>query len=135
MSSLCVSALALILFITAGCDAEATTSSPDYEYDDNSTLRYSFFSNTSSDDLDNFLKDRKHLLDSQEDEDLEERDEEDVGVTTATWQAHTEKGGVSLGNAASSTFICPMGCVATVVSKQKPSGCADADMLTEALVA
>ncbi|XP_061521334.1 uncharacterized protein si:ch211-191i18.2 [Phycodurus eques] len=107
MSSSCVSALTLVLFITTGCEAEVTTSSPDYEYDDyNSTLRYSFFSNTSSDDLEKFLKDRKHLLDSQEDQDEDwdqDQYEDQVDVTTATQQ---ERGGVTMRNASTSTFIC-----------------------------
>ncbi|XP_077446968.1 uncharacterized protein LOC144067250 [Stigmatopora argus] len=88
MSAFCVSTLTIVVVITAVCQAEVT-SFPEYEYDDlNSTLRYSFFSNTSSEDLDEFLKNRTHLLDSQEDD-----NEDQAWVTTGT--PPTRGGGVT----------------------------------------
>ncbi|XP_077362366.1 uncharacterized protein LOC144007005 isoform X1 [Festucalex cinctus] len=103
-------------FTCVGYDDDLMTSSPDYDYVDNVTLHYSFFSNTSSEDLDRFLKDGNPLLDSQEDQDRDrdrdqDWDEDEAGVvTTATQRERAGRGGVTTaGNASSSTFACCSG--------------------------
>ncbi|XP_045914862.1 uncharacterized protein si:ch211-191i18.2 [Micropterus dolomieu] len=85
-SLLCVrvSAASLILLLTAVSDAQYYdfTPPPDYDSDYNATFDYSFFSNASSEDLDQFSK---PFIDPEE-------EEEEVTVTTqrATEQDTTD---------------------------------------------
>nr|XP_057903247.1 uncharacterized protein si:ch211-191i18.2 [Doryrhamphus excisus] len=87
----------IIIIMAAGSEAEVT-SLPDYDYDYNSTFGYTFYSNTSSEDLEKFLKNTSDFLDSQED--WQDHEEEST-VTTATEPYKTLGGGVIIYNAAS----------------------------------
>ncbi|XP_047238796.1 uncharacterized protein si:ch211-191i18.2 [Girardinichthys multiradiatus] len=68
-----------LLLLTAVCEAQYysnVTPPPDYESDYNSTFEYSFFSNSSSEDLEWFIGE----VDGEE----EEEEEEEVSVTSTT---------------------------------------------------
>lgn len=89
--------LILILVLTAVCEAQDyvdSTPVPDYDSDYNATFYYSFYSNASNDDLDEFLKSSDGFIDVDE-------EEEETTVTMATTSATTEWDGVEINNAAS----------------------------------
>ncbi|XP_054620203.1 uncharacterized protein si:ch211-191i18.2 [Dunckerocampus dactyliophorus] len=90
--------ITIIIIVAAGSEAEVT-SLPDYDYDYNATFGYTFYSNTSSEDLEKFLKNTSDFLDSQED--WQEDHEEEASLTTATEPYKTPGGGVVVYNAAS----------------------------------
>ncbi|XP_040045201.2 uncharacterized protein LOC120826748 [Gasterosteus aculeatus] len=98
-SLLCVCLCAASLLLPAVVRAQyyEPTVPPDYgDYGDyNVTFDYSFYSNASSEDLDQFSK-----LFKDEEEDTEGR-RKDVTVTMTTTQETTERGGVNVLNAAS----------------------------------
>ncbi|MEQ2266928.1 hypothetical protein XENORESO_021632 [Xenotaenia resolanae] len=67
-----------LLLLTAVCEAQYysnVTPHPDYESDYNATFEYSFFSNSSSEDLERFIGE----VDGEEEE-----EEEEVSVTSTT---------------------------------------------------
>ncbi|MED6277602.1 hypothetical protein CHARACLAT_015210 [Characodon lateralis] len=68
-----------LLLLTAVCEAQYysnVTLPPDYEFDYNATFEYSFFSNSSGEDLERFIGE----VDGEE----EEEEEEEVSVTSTT---------------------------------------------------
>lgn len=96
-----LSGASLILLLTAVSEAQYYDFTPAPDYDDyNATFEYSFYSNTSSEDLDKFSN---QFIDQEEEEEDTggEREEEDVTVTTSTTRVTTEWGGVDGRNAAS----------------------------------
>ncbi|KAM9838721.1 uncharacterized protein ACBR49_017404 [Aulostomus maculatus] len=98
--SVYLSGFSLILLLMAGSKAqyyEDATSIPDYDSDYNATFDYSFYSNTSNDDLEKFLKDSDAFTDPPD----EEETEEEVHVTMATTPGTTERGRVEIKNSAS----------------------------------
>ncbi|XP_061911024.1 cocaine- and amphetamine-regulated transcript 4 isoform X1 [Entelurus aequoreus] len=88
----------IIIIMAAGGEVEVT-SSPDYDYDYNATFGYIFYSNTSSEDLETFLKNTSDYLDSHEDR---QDYEEEVIITTTTKRYNTPRGGVIIDNTAPS---------------------------------
>lgn len=99
--------LILILVLTAVCEAQDyvdSTPIPDYDSDYNATFYYSFYSNASNDDLDEFLKSSDGFIGEGEEEEEEEGTTE--GTTMATTSTTTERDRVKIGNAASLP-VCP----------------------------
>ncbi|XP_034017153.1 uncharacterized protein si:ch211-191i18.2 [Thalassophryne amazonica] len=106
-SFLCVCRIgaSLILLLTAVSEAEFSdfyedsTSTPDYDSDSDykPTFDYGFYSNTSSDELEEFLKDKARFLDLDSSTDREQQEE---SVTMVTSYGPTEKGSDEMHNAA-----------------------------------
>ncbi|KAF7648851.1 hypothetical protein LDENG_00150680 [Lucifuga dentata] len=95
-----VTGASLILLLTASQAQYSdyygdSTGASDYNTDDNATIEYSFYSNTSNDDLEEFLKGGGFIDPDGEDE------EEEVTVTTATHPQTTTRGGVKTQSSAS----------------------------------
>ncbi|KAM9738145.1 uncharacterized protein ACNS7B_013582 isoform 1-T2 [Menidia menidia] len=100
----------LLLLLTAVCEAQEYSDfapTPDYDSDYNATFEYSFFSNTSTDDLEKFSE---QFIGKGEDEGDEGKDdtgeEKDQGVsvtvtTTRTKERTKERTKVEVGSAAS----------------------------------
>lgn len=89
----------MILLLTAVSEAQLYDdypTTPEYDYNYNATFEYSFFSNTSTEDLDDFLKGDEEVISTEEPKDVEG---EEVTVTTATTRGATER--VDVYNAAS----------------------------------
>ncbi|KAM6973906.1 uncharacterized protein LKV04_015599 [Tautogolabrus adspersus] len=100
--SVYLSGASLILLLTAGCQAQYYdfTPAPDYDADYNATFEYSFYSNTSTEDLDKFSE--TFIGPEDEDEDTGGEHEEPEGtVTMATTKATTERGKFDVGSVAS----------------------------------
>ncbi|KAM4724868.1 uncharacterized protein FYW61_013158 [Anableps anableps] len=100
----------LLLLLTAVCEAQYygdTTLPPEYDSDYNSTFEYSFFSNSSSEDLDRFLD--KVIENDSGDEEVEVVEEEISFTTAAPARTTTERSkkgrggshGGAVGNSAS----------------------------------
>ncbi|KAG7225225.1 hypothetical protein INR49_014615 [Caranx melampygus] len=98
--SVYLSGASVILLLTV-CQAQEYdyTPAPDYESDYNATFDYSFFSNTSHEDLEKF---REQFLDQDEGEDTGGRQDE-VGATVSTTSTRgtTEEAKVDVNNASS----------------------------------
>lgn len=93
--------LILILVLTAVCEAQDyvdSTPVPDYDSDYNATFYYSFYSNASNDELDEFLKSSDGFIDVDE--------KKETTVTMATASTTTEWDRVNINNAASLP-VCP----------------------------
>lgn len=109
--SVYLSGASLILLLTAVCDAQYDdyTPTPEYDSDYNATFDYSFFSNSSSEDLDKFTEpyiDQEEGEEGEEEEDTggQQEDEKQVTVTTATTRGPrgtTAQGKVDVRSAAS----------------------------------
>ncbi|XP_056256337.1 uncharacterized protein si:ch211-191i18.2 [Seriola aureovittata] len=88
----------LLLTVSQAQDYDFTPA-PDYDTDYNATFDYSFYSNTSSEDLEKFSE---RFIDQGEEEDTGGwREEEGVTVTTATTRVTTGRGDVDVHNATS----------------------------------
>ncbi|XP_037651789.1 uncharacterized protein si:ch211-191i18.2 [Sebastes umbrosus] len=100
--SVYLSGASLILLLSAVSEAQYYELSPAPDYDDyNATFEYSFYSNTSSEDLDKFSE---RFIDEEEAEEEDtggQREEEDVTVTMTTTRGTTEQGEVDGRSAAS----------------------------------
>ncbi|XP_050925652.1 uncharacterized protein si:ch211-191i18.2 isoform X2 [Lates calcarifer] len=91
--SVYLSGASVILLLTAAASQAQDydfTPPTDYDSDYNATFEYSFYSNTSSEDLEKFSE---RFIDQE--------GEEDATVTMTTTQGPTEKGGAKVNNAAS----------------------------------
>ncbi|XP_059205867.1 uncharacterized protein si:ch211-191i18.2 [Centropristis striata] len=94
--SVYLSGASLILLLTAVSKAQYYDLTPAPDYDDyNATFEYSFYSNTSSEDLDKFSE---RFIDQEEEEEEDTGgqrpgEEEVVTVTTATTRTTTESVG------------------------------------------
>ncbi|XP_062414456.1 uncharacterized protein si:ch211-191i18.2 [Pungitius pungitius] len=93
----CLSGASLSLLLPAGVQAQYYDVTPPDYGDYNVTFEYSFYSNTSSEDLDQFSE---RFIDGEEDKGGR-REEQDVTVTITTTRGTTERGGVNVLNAAS----------------------------------
>lgn len=94
----------MILLLLTVCQAQEYddyTPAPDYDNDYNATFDYSFFSNTSNEDLEKF---KEQYVDENEGVDTGGRQDEAVGPTaapTTRTRATTEEAKVDVYNAAS----------------------------------
>ncbi|KAI9541833.1 hypothetical protein NQZ68_026294 [Dissostichus eleginoides] len=93
---------ASLILLTAVSEAQYydLTAAPDYE-DYNATFEYSFYSNTSIEDLDKFSERFIETEDEEGEDTGGQQQEQDVTVTTATTRVTTEQGWVKGHNAAS----------------------------------
>ncbi|KAM8841363.1 uncharacterized protein AB9W97_001714 isoform 1-T2 [Spinachia spinachia] len=87
----CLSAASLSLLLPAAVQAQYYVETPPPDYGDyNVTFEYSFYSNASSEDLDQFSE---RFIDEEE--------EQDATATMTTTRGTTQRGGVNVPNAAS----------------------------------
>ncbi|KAL3043325.1 hypothetical protein OYC64_003235 [Pagothenia borchgrevinki] len=93
---------ASLILLTAVSEAQYydLTAAPDYE-DYNATFEYSFYSNSSIEDLDKFSERFIETEDEEGEDTGGQQQEQDVTVTTATTRVTTEQGWVKGHNAAS----------------------------------
>ncbi|KAL3043327.1 hypothetical protein OYC64_003237 [Pagothenia borchgrevinki] len=93
---------ASLILLTAVSEAQYydLAAAPDYE-DYNATFEYSFYSNTSIEDLDKFSERFIETEDEEGEDTGGQQQEQDVTVTTATTRVTTEQGWVKGRNAAS----------------------------------
>ncbi|XP_074542725.1 uncharacterized protein LOC141802853 [Halichoeres trimaculatus] len=98
----------LILLLTAVCQAQYYdfTPAPDYDMDYNATFEYSFFSNTSSEDLDRLTDLFIDPEDDEEDDTGGQQEEQEVTTKIVITKVPTERGKVDERGAASLP-LCP----------------------------
>uniref|UniRef100_UPI0037E9B9BF uncharacterized protein n=1 Tax=Semicossyphus pulcher TaxID=241346 RepID=UPI0037E9B9BF len=103
--SVYLSGASLILLLTAACQAQYYdfTPAPDYDLDYNATFEYSFYSNTSNEDLDKFSETFIGPEDGGEEEEDKggRQEEQEVTFTMATTRGTTEQEEFDVRNAAS----------------------------------
>lgn len=90
--SVYLSGASLILLLTAVSDAQYDdfTPAPDYDMDYNATFEYSFYSNTSSEDLDKFSERFMDSEDEVEEDAGGRQQEQEVTVSMTTVRSTTE---------------------------------------------
>ncbi|XP_071356607.1 uncharacterized protein [Trachinotus anak] len=98
--SVCLSGASVILLLTVSQAQDYDfTPSPDYDMDYNATFEYSFYSNTSKEDLEKFSE---RFIDQDEEEDTGGSwEEEGVVITMATPQGTTDRNSFDVSGAAS----------------------------------